>query len=897
MNSINNIFFQFTYCLLIIMSNTQFVSAQTPRGDLNYPLDKDNIEKRIYNSAKIVGESPRIDGIIDDNAWNIVEWSGNFTQRYPTELIAPSYQTMIKIMYDDEFLYVGARMYDDEPDKILSQVTKRDNTTGDMITILIDSNLDQRTAFRFGVTVSGVKLDETYTGDGNGASDTSWDPVWDVKTSIDESGWVAEMKIPFSQLRYSDIEEQVWGINFWRRFHRNDEYDFWKALPQRIPGLISLSGELHGLKNLVNSRKIEMMPYTTGKFDSRKETSGDPFFDGSEFKNNLGFDAKVGLSSDFTLDLTVNPDFGQVEADASELNLTAFETFYAEKRPFFVEGKEIFESKISSATSLGGNNKLFHSRRIGSNPSYRPSINSGEFLSSPENTTILGAVKLSGKTKNGLSIGILESVTQNEKSKFYQNGNTSNVDSEPLTNYFVGSLFKDFDKGNTVVGGLITAVNRNIESAELDFLNTSAYSGNIDLQKFWKNKEYFFTASGIYSKINGSAAAIQRAQLSSARYFQRPDNDYENYNPEQTSMSGTGGGISFGRKPTGKWNYSTGMSWYSPGLELNDMGYLSKADDIQQFSLLRYEDVNPNSVYRNFTVIFNQQRNWNYGGDLTNARYNLDFRLLAKNFWNYRISTTMTNEFITPTLLRGGPGLKLPGRTSIYAKLGSNETKAYSLLITHYFSEANDDSEVYHSTTFNQKWRPKNNLSLSLDTEFTNIVRDFQYVNTLKVDGVNKYILGNIDSNNLTLTYRMNYSLSPTLSIEYYGQSYISAGKYSKFREVTDSRAKKYEDRFNRFNSENLSYNDNSNTYTVENNNGSSDYSFTNPDFNFRQFRSNLVLKWDFSPGSNLFLVWSQERTGWDKFGNFSFDRDINSLFNLYPDNILMLKINKWFSF
>ena len=462
-------------------------------------LCSQTIEKKQYFTA-YTPVAPLIDGRMDDTCWNQAEWSGDFIQSEPYDNKPPTQQAAFKILYDDNNLYVFIRAYDTVPEKISRIISRRDNYEGDMVQIVIDSYFDQQTAFAFTASASGAKGDQAVSEDGDNWDD-SWNPVWYLKTSIDDKGWCAEMRIPFSQIRFGKKADHVWGIQVRRYIYRLEELSTWQFIPKGSPGMVHLFGELQGIANIKPKRQIELMPYAVGRLERFKKEEGNPFLDGKSSALSAGLDGKVALTNDFMLDFSINPDFGQVEADPSEVNLTAFETYFSEKRPLFIEGKNIYQFQPSNTIVIGkmGSDNLFYSRRIGRPPHYYPEVSDSEYVDMPETSTILAALKLSGKTKKGLSVGILESVTANENALIDSAGIRRKESVEPLTNYFTGRLQKDFNKGETVLGGIFTAVNRDINNPAMDYLHTDAYTGGVDLNTFGKN------GRGMWQQIMNSA--------------------------------------------------------------------------------------------------------------------------------------------------------------------------------------------------------------------------------------------------------------------------------------------------------------------------------------------------------------------------------------------------------
>ncbi|MCP5105104.1 MAG: carbohydrate binding family 9 domain-containing protein, partial [bacterium] len=409
-------------------------------------------KNKIYTTREINTKAPIIDGRPDDPVWERVEWGTDFTQKIPYEGKKPSQETAFKILFDKKNLYVAIRAFDTEPGKIVRRICRRDNRDGDWVEIILDSYYDRRTGFSFSVNAAGVKTDILWADDGQ-VDDFNWDPVWYAKTARDNRGWTAEMKIPLSQLRFDSKGDNIWGLHVVRFLYREQEKSEWQMIPRNAYGFISLFGELKGLQDINPRRQVELLPYAVAKHERFEAEAGNPFATGKLSNVTGGLDGKIGVTNYLTLDFTINPDFGQVEADPSEVNLTAFETFFDEKRPFFVEGSNIFLFDISSGESDFGWDAPFYSRRIGRTPQHRPLITSGEYAGMPETTSILGAFKLSGKTRSGFSIGILDSITAKESATIDFLGLRREEAVEPLTNYFVGRIQKDFNKGNTTVGG------------------------------------------------------------------------------------------------------------------------------------------------------------------------------------------------------------------------------------------------------------------------------------------------------------------------------------------------------------------------------------------------------------------------------------------------------------
>jgi hypothetical protein len=872
-----------TLLLAVLFLGTTFIQAQN--------------DKKTYTTKRVNPHPPVIDGLMNDPAWDSVPWEDNFVQRDPCDGEQPTERTSFKILYDDKHVYALIRAYDSQPDDIDCRMTRRDETEGDILGIWMDSYFDHATAFVFLVNAGGIKMDGIWTNDGEN-EDYSPDPVWNVKTAIDDQGWTAEMEIPLNQLRYGKKEKHVWGLEVGRFLWRKEELSLWQPIPKDAPGFIHLFGELHGIEGIKPFRRIELLPYSVGQIESMEQEKGNPFTPWHDKKLSIGLDGKIGITSDLTMDFTVNPDFGQVEADPSVVNLTAYETFFEEKRPFFIEGKNIMDFQIMLGDGDFSNDNLFYSRRIGRPASYYPDVGDNEYVRMPENSSIITAMKLSGKTKTGWSVGVMDAITNKESATIDYFGNRRQETVEPFTNYFLGSVRKDYNEGATTFGSMITHTYRDLQDSHLEFLNRNATTGGINFQHQWHNRSYFIQFISTFSHIQGTPDALLEAQTSSRRYFQRPDAEHVSVDSSRTSMTGYGGSMYFGKSGDGHINFVVGGTWRSPGLELNDMGYLRRADAIMEFAWAQYRLLNPFAVFNNFSINFNQWRGWDFSGENTNDGGNTNLNAQFKNYWSLGFGIGYNAEGLSASALRGGPALLYPPLWNYWGSLSTDSKKAFSFGLSGSASWGNEDTySTYYSIQPRISWRPGKTFSLSINPFYMINKDDLQYVDTIGLTDSDRYIFGRINQKTLGLILRLNYAITPNLTIQYYGQPFVSAGKYTNFKRITDPRAGEYKDRFHTYTDEEITYHEDWEEYSIdENRDGSADYSIGYPDFNFREFRSNLVIRWEYNPGSTLFLVWSQGRTGIEETGNFNFGRDMRDLFNIHPHNVVLLKINKWFS-
>ena len=635
-------------------------------------------ERKKYVTQRL-NSSITLDGIPNEPAWNAVEWAGDFTQWQPKEGEMPYEQTNFKILYDDKFLYVAYRCFDKAPDSIIKRMSRRDEFPGDWVEINIDSYHDKLTGFSFTLSVSGVRGDEFISSDGRNW-DVSWNPIWFSKTHIDEQGWTGEVKIPFSQLRYNNDVEKVWGINVHRRIFRREERSLWQLIPQNSGRWVSLFGELHGLKNIPSHKQIEIAPYATVQADKYKKQPGNPFATGFDKKLTAGVDGKMAITNDLILDFTINPDFGQVEADPSQVRIDGFQSFFDEKRPFFIESRNIFNYQLTGSVAGGDYDAdlLFYSRRIGSAPHGFPTVNTGEYYKIPLNTSILGAAKFSGKTRKGWSIGILESITEREKATVDNNGNQRKELVEPVTNYFVGRLQKDMNSANTILGGIVTAVNR---QAGMDNLHKGAYTGGFDFLHYWKNRYWYIRGNLVLSHMTGSKEAILRTQTGFEHLFQRIGATEVSVDSNRTSLTGTSGTIRFGKNSgkTGKlgqvFRFETGVTWRSPQLELNDIGFMLTTNEINHFSWAGISYPRSFSIFRNLRVNYNHWAKWDFSGKHIYTAFNTNTSGTFKNNYFFFTGFTWVAFGISNNALRGGPALRrLPGLQH-NIQIGSDQRK------------------------------------------------------------------------------------------------------------------------------------------------------------------------------------------------------------------------------
>ncbi|USD23940.1 DUF5916 domain-containing protein [Flagellimonas marinaquae] len=863
---------------------------------LNSSLAQDStqvVAKKRYVTQSL-GEyaAPDINGILEDDAWDLVEWGGDYIEFQPDENTPPSHQTKFKILYDSKNLYIGVRCYDSEPDKIVKRLSRRDGFDGDWVEFNIDSYFDKRTAFSFTITAAGVKGDEFISNNGNNW-DPSWNPIWYAKAHVDDEGWTAELRIPLSQLKFGRAEEQVWGFQSTRRFFRDEERSLWQRKPIDQPGWVSEFGELHGLKNIQPQKQLEIQPYTVAKTETYEAEEGNPFRDGSESDITAGLDAKIGITNDLTLDLTVNPDFGQVDADPSAIALDGFQIFFQERRPFFVENKNIFDFRVSQsqAGNTFGSDNIFYSRRIGRSPQGYPDTSDGEFVDQPDNTPMIGAAKFSGKTKNGWAIGVLESVTSRRNATIINGeGNTRKEMVEPLTNYFVGRLQKDFNQRNSYIGGIFTATNRENLPEQLNFLHDAAYTGGLDFKHQWANRDWYVGGNLTMSHVQGGKEAIANTQRSITHLFDRVGADHVQVDTTRTSLTGTGGNVQIGKIGNGHWRFESGATWRSPELELNDIGFQRQSDDIRHYTWIGYQTLKPDSTFRRVGINYNHWTAWDFEGNHNYLQFNTNTWQNWKGNWNTNIGFNFAPIEYSNFALRGGPRLRQSPWVNFWNSINTDSRKKIRFSFFHNGRKALDNSIKTYYMEGGFVYQPINALRISAFPSLR-INRDkLQFIDNFDdVGGSPRYLNGEIRQRTLSMSVRLNYTINPNLTIQYWGQPFISRGRYSNFKHITDPIAKTFEDRFIQYTAQQISLTDGD--YAIDEDlDGVTDFSFSDPDFSFVQFRSNLVIRWEYIPGSEIFLVWSQDvsRSGDPTEGLLSSLGD--NIFGQKPQNIFLLK-------
>lgn len=834
-----------------------------------------------------------LDGRLDERAWIDAPATTDFTQEDPDEGRPGTERTEVRIVYDHDAIYIGARMYDHAP--VTSRLVRRDADMGDSdrFAVSLDTYHDHLMAYRFEVNPSGVK------GDGlRGESlDLSWNSVWDVATRVDSLGWTAEFRIPFSQLRFSTADEQTWGLQFSRETVSSHEHVVFAFTPKSMRGGVARYGHLTGLKGLRQGRRLELLPYASARSERRHVDAGNPFRDGSDQFAGAGVDLKYGVTSNLTLSATVNPDFGQVELDPAQINLSAYEVQYDEKRPFFVEGADVFDFRDDG---------VLYSRRIGAPPPL--GVSGAAFADVPEASTILGAAKLTGKTAGGWSLGVLEAVTDREVASYLDpDGEVGKSVVAPRTNFLAGRARRDLNAGRTTIGGIVTAVDRGLSTPALrDRVRSSAYVGGVDFRHETPDRSWSVEGSVIGSRIAGSAPAILAAQTSSARYFQRPDARVERLDSSATRMLGYSADLSVGRKAGLHWRGGVTLSATSPGFEINDFGFLSGVDRASAKGNVQYVENRPGRVFRSWNVTPSASRSWNYDGDALSNSVSLAGNGTFANYWAGGITLKHGGRAVDDRFTRGGPIVRMPPSNQINLNLRNDSRRP--LTVSGSGSYWSDEVGSWRSSgSLSVGMKTASHWSVSLGPSLDRTAYRAQWVGT-RADstatatyGV-RYLYAGFRQTTLALAMRLNLTFTPQLTLETYAQPYISSGDYDGLEELRQPGTFDF-----------LRYGEDAGTltrgaggsYRADPDGAGPAPAFTVGDqnFNYRSLRGSAVLRWEFRPSSTLFFVWQQQRSdylyvdsaaGGDPVGRFDLSRDSRALLGLRPENVFLVKVNYW---
>ncbi len=837
-----------------------------------------------------------LDGILDESFWQRGGAMTPFTQRDPVEGGSPSQKSYVQVVYDDAALYIGARMYDTAPDSIIARLGRRDaQTSSDQFTVYVDAYHDRRNGYYFGVNAAGTMTDGVlYNDEWN---DATWDGVWDAKVHRDAEGWTAEIRIPFSQLHFQSESSYVWGINFARDIPRNNERDLIVFTPKNGSGFVSRFVNLEGIENIVPPQQVEILPYVTGRAEYLQHDANDPFKTGSKYTPRAGGDLKMGIGSNITVNATVYPDFGQVEIDPAVVNLSDVETIFDEKRPFFVEGSNIFNFGRGGANNNWGFNapspNFFYSRRIGRTP--QGSAPDANFTNSPSATDILGAAKLTGKIGTDWTVGTIQSVTSREYAETQTGDVRTTTEVEPPTYYGIIRALKEFDGGAQALGVMTTnTVRKFSDDALRDEINSSAGVIGLDGWTFLdSSKVWVLTGWGSASRVAGNHARLIALQENSTHYFQRPDAAYLGVDSQATSISGYAGRFAL-NKQKGNFYSNVAFGFISPSYDPNDLGSLSRADFMNGHALASYRWTEPRSFYRFIELGAAVFRTYNYGGNKIGDGYFHYGYMEFPNFYSVDWNFAYNPQTLSARRTRGGPLTITPPGYQIGISPRTDGSKSFALNFGWFTYQADYTRNWDLSTTLT--WRPAPNISFEFSPEVTFDYEKSQYYGVF-VDPLatqtygHRYVFSDLRQTTLSAGIRLNWTFTPRLSLQMYLQPLISAGDYTNFKEL--AKAGTYD--FNVYGT-NGSTIDSTYRADPDGPGPASPIQLSNPNFNIKSVRANVVLRWEYLPGSTFYLVWTQSREDDQDTGDLNFNESIHRLVATSPDNIFMAKVSYWWS-
>jgi len=842
---------------------------------------------------------PVIDGRLDDLAWTQAEPVSGFLQRDPEEGAPATDDTILRMAFDDHALYVAAHLLDREPGAIVRQLSRRDAAVeADAFVVYLDPHHDRLTGAQFAVSAAGVQRDALIYNDS--FLDTTWDAVWESAVTTGAEGWTVEMRIPLSQLRFPRADRHTWGINAERIVHRRNESDWLRLVPKNTPGLASRMASLQGIAGITPPATLEWLPYVTSRAEFvAPATPGTPFNDGSRLFAAAGLDLKYGLSSNMTLDATFNPDFGQVEVDPAVVNLTQFEVFFEERRPFFTEGAKVFGNfgRSGASTQVGffrPEPTLFYSRRIGRTPQGRAA---GTYVDVPASTTILGAAKLVGRTSGGWTIGALDAVTGREWARVSDGLESARQEVEPLTNYAVLRAQRELG-ARAAIGLLATSVLRDNRDEPLGrVLVDRATIGGFDGHVFVDGRRKRVVHGGMAgSWVAGSREAVTRVQAAEQRYYQRPDAPHVSLDPAATRLSGWTGNVNLNRN-AGNLMFNIGLWGMSPGFEVNDAGYSTQTDRAGGHVYTGWRRLTPDRLTRERTFWVSKWWTWNYGREKQGDGWQASASFQFRNFWRASALFTYAARVWDDKLTRGGPTVIRPGNRGLQVGASTDPRRRLVFSLGGSYTTREFDASAA-ALDLQAAWRPFPALTLTAGPSIRRNIVSAQYLATVPDSLASqtygrRYVFGELDQTEVAGTTRVSLATSPRTSLQVYFQPLVSAGAYAAVKELLAPRT--YD--FTRYGIDGGTVRETGGRLLIDpdGTGPARGFSIAKPDFNVRSMRLNAVFRWEFRPGSSMFVAWTQQRREVAPWGEFDFGDDVSALFTAPADDVVMVKVSYWF--
>ena len=828
-----------------------------------------------------------VDGLLNEDVWKNGNAITSFTQRDPDQGQPPRQRTEVRIAYDDDAVYVGAKMFDSAPDSVVARLVRRDDDGGsDAFAVMLDPYRDKRTGYFFQVSAAGVLADGVLMNDG--WDDWSWDGVWLARAQRDHEGWTAEMRIPFSQMRFN-ANQMVWGVNLQRSISRTSELDALVYTPRGQSGYVSRFPELQGLDGLKPPLNVEVTPYVTNKtehlrFDGGNLSpydAGDPFHGDWKAKPAIGGDLRTSLGSKLTLNATVNPDFGQVEIDPAVVNLSDVESFFDEKRPFFTEGVSVFRCGNNGANDYWGFNWpepiFFYSRRIGRAP--QGGTPDADYTDRPVATHILGAAKLTGQAAPGWNVGTVQALTNREEATLRTSGNESRFGIEPMSYYGVYRFLHEMNDRRQGVGLMAMTTARSFDGGNdplRDQVNDRSIVSTMDGWTFLdKKRTWVISGYATASQIHGTPARITAVQSRFPHYYQRPDRPDLGLDPNATSLTGWGSRWWL-NKQQGKLLFNSAIGALSPGYNNNDLGFQFGGDVINNHIGAGWQWEEPKSWRQYANVLAALANTWDFGGNSTLKGLYVGGRIEGRNRWSYEANTFQFAPAFSARKTRGGPLMATKAGANYHLYFDTNGRKPWFWYVS-YNPSFNQDGTWTQQVSNGMTWRPIPNLALSGGPDYLRSHVDAQFIqNASPTLGMTGSQFAQLDQTQLAMSLRADYSVTPNVSFQVYLQPLLSTLRFYDLKELARSR-----------------------TYdlvAVQDPNvadpGDPPLALTRAiSGTFASLRGNAVVRWEYLPGSTAYFVWTQERAAEDGVNDFDLDHNYRVMSKAPANNVFLVKL------
>jgi hypothetical protein len=843
-----------------------------------------------------------VDGRLSEPDWARADVAKDFVQREPEPNEPESQRTEVRVLVDDGALYVGARLFDSDARRIAAQLGRRDpdELYTDAFHVAIDSYFDRRTAFRFSVTPAGVQADALHFNDSN--DDDNWDAVYESAATIDSAGWTAELRIPLSQLRYGRLrpgEARRWGIQFAREIARLGEESMWSPAPPTQPGIVSRFGDLVGIDSLGVPRRLELLPYVSSKLTRVPSAEANALVEATRTAAHAGLDVRYGLPRGLTLTATINPDFGQVEVDPAVVNLSAFETFFAERRPFFLEGSEIFRFGGTVTYNDADPPQPFYSRRIGRAPRGSVEADNAVFVDEPSQTNILGAVKVSGKTPDGWSLGFLGAATDRMRARYMTDaGVVATSPVEPRANYGVARVSRDLRGGNTVIGLAFTGAQRDVSQQFAPILASSAVTAGLSGEHAWDNRRWTLSGYASRSNVDGDPAFIAALQRSNTHAYQRPDRKDVKFDSSRSALGGHFYSLSMAKTGGEHWLGSLTYEEAGAGYDVNELGFQRRSDIRALGSALQYRQTSPGRLFRNWSFVLHNTESRNADGDNIERRATIVGEAQWNNFWSTQLIGRVQPATFDDRLTRGGPVGRRSAAADFELSIQTDDRRPVDVDVEYSYSQ-NSTSGWGHNFAIELFMRPSSALQLSIEPNFSRQYNDFQFVTAVSDPLAQRtfgrrYVFGDIEQHELSIDMRVAWTFSPKLSLQMFAQPFVSAGRFDRYKEFRTPRTYEF-DVYGRDRGT-IVRNRQSHEVTVDPDGvgPAPAFQFEEPEFTVRALRGNAVLRWEYRPGSTLYFVWQQNREDELAVADLAAARRPADAFRVAAHNVFLIKASYW---